>query len=131
MNKWVIYLLGVISGIAFTIVLSLILSNSANTNNNGATFFEQPGDCLSTRSFEIMQVIEDGAALAQEIDKVRSSYNTYTNLLVLIINEDGQLYYDDQVIDIPDGQCARQVGVYKYPTQSGLEKTVPIVMIME
>ena len=36
-----------------------------------------------------------------------------------------------QVIEIPEGKCARQVGVYTYPTKMEIERTVPIVEIME
>ena len=131
MKKWVVFLLGMIAGGVLTFVMMLVLAIGANTSSNGMTLFDEPGECLSTGLFEIMQVIDDGVALANEIDKMRSSYNTHTELLVLLVNDEGQLYYDDQVINVPIGKCARQIGVYKYPTKSGFEKTVPIVKIME
>ena len=131
MKKWVVFLLGMIAGGVLTFVMMLVLAIGANTSSNGMTLFDEPGECLSTGSFEIMQVIDDGVALANEIDKVRSSYNTHTDLLVLLVNDEGKLYYDDQVINVPNGKYARQIGVYKYPTKLGFEKTVPIVKIME
>lgn len=131
MKKWVVFLLGMIAGGVLTFVMMLVLAIGANTSSNGMTLFDEPGECLSTGSFEIMQVIDDGVALANEIDKMRSSYNTHTELLVLLVNDEGQLYYDDKVINVPNGKCARQIGVYKYPIKSGFEKTVPIVKIME
>lgn len=130
MKKWVVFLLGFISGIIFFIVASVFISDYL-PNNSGETYFEEPGECLSTKSFEIFQVLEDGVALAKEIDKSYSSHNSYTNLLVLLIGHEGEFFYDEQVITIPKGECARQIGVYKYQTKSEVWKTVPIVMIME
>lgn len=133
MNKWLVFLLGIISGVAITFITALILSSSANTTEKGTTLFETPGECLSTGSFEIIQVIDNNKALAYEIDHTSSfsSYTAHTELLVLLVNDDGIYYYDEQVIDIPDGKCARQIGIYKYLTKQEVYKTVPIVKIMD
>jgi hypothetical protein len=40
------------------------------------------------------------------------------------------LYYDDQVIKVPEGKCMRQIGVYEYQTRMETIKTVPIVQVM-
>ena len=42
----------------------------------------------------------------------------------------GELYYDDQMIEVPKGKCMRQIGVYEYQTKSENWKTVPIVQLM-
>ena len=46
------------------------------------------------------------------------------------MNDNGEYYYDEQIIKVPKGKCMRQVGIYKYQAKSGIEKTVPIVMLM-
>ena len=102
----------------------MILAIGANKSDKGMTLLEQPGECISTNSFSVTQVIDENSALAREID-------LFSDLSVLLINDEGILYYDNQIISIPEGKCARQVGVYKYTTHSGIEKTVPIVKIME
>ncbi len=51
--------------------------------------------------------------------------------MVLLINDEGKYYYDDQIIEIPKGKCLRQIGVYKYMTKAEFEKTVPIAKIMD
>ncbi len=124
MKNLIIYILGVVSGGVLTLGIMIILAIGLSEDDNGRTMLDQPGECMSTNSFRITQVIDEDAALAQEIDR-------FSDLLVLIVNDEGTLYYDDQVIDIPNGKCARQVGVYKYTARSGIEKTVPIVKIME
>ena len=124
MKNFIVFILGLISGGVLTIGLIMILAIGANESDKGMTMLEQPGECMSTNSFSVTQVIDENAALAREID-------LFSDLLVLLVNDEGILYYDNQIISIPEGKCARQVGVYKYATHSGIEKTVPIVKIME
>ena len=134
MKNWLAFLLGFISGIVFIIFVAAALAgvSEEETRDNGMTLFEQPAECLSTNRFEVMQVISDNYALAYE-QKYESYINQYmnTDLLVLITNDNGEYYYDDQVIKVPKGKCARQIGVYKYQTTLENWKTVPIVKIME
>ena len=124
MKNFIVFILGLISGGVLIIGLIMILAIGANESDKGMTMLEQPGECMSTNSFSVTQVIDENAALARETD-------LFSDLLVLLVNDEGILYYDNQIINIPEGKCARQVGVYKYTTHSGIEKTVPIVKIME
>lgn len=126
-KKWVVYILGVVTGVVLTIG-TLFLMSTCSTSNNGVTYFEIPGDCISTNSFRVFQVLDKGVALANEID---GEYDISTGVIVLLVNDEGKYYYDDQKIEVPIGKCARQVGVYTYPTKMEIEKTVPIVKIME
>ncbi|MCH5176240.1 MAG: hypothetical protein J1F40_10170 [Prevotellaceae bacterium] len=148
MKKWLVFLLGFIAGIVFTFIVAFFIGRSNKGDNNveqvvedeivaadnGMTFFAQPGECLSTNDFEVLQVIEDGGALAQEVKwepYIEGYIPTNSDLLVFVINDDGEYYYDGQIIKVPQGKCMRQVGIYKYLTQGGFEKTVPIVKIMD
>ncbi len=132
MKRWIVFLLGFIAGILFTFIAAFIISRS-NLGYNGMTFFNQPGECLSTNNFEVMQVIGDDCALAHEIEEWDSDFGhcMQKDLLVLVINDNGEYYYDDQIINVPKGKCMRQVGIYKYRTKMDMEKTVPIVMLMD
>ena len=132
MKNLLVFVLGFISGVAFTFFAAIVISNTTDTNNNGMIFFEQPGKCLSTKSFEVMQVIDDNHALAHEMewDSYLKKYEQ-TDLLVLVTNDNGEYYYDEQLIKIPKGKCMRQVGVYKYKNRMDVVKTVPIVKLME
>lgn len=135
MKKWVVFLLGLISGVVLTFVVMVILAMGANTNadNNGVTLFDQPGECLNAKAFEVMQVVDNNHALAHEVEwnEVFESYmQTGSGLLVLVTNDNGEYYYDDQIIKVPQGMCMRQVGIYRYQTRMDMEKTVPIVKLM-
>ena len=135
MKKWVVFLLGLISGVVLTLVALVILAMGANTNanNNGVTLFDQPGECLNAKAFEVMQVVDNNHALSHEVewDDVLERYmQTGSGLLVLVTNDNGEYYYDDQIIEVPQGMCMRQVGIYRYQTRMDMEKTVPIVKFM-
>lgn len=120
MKKTLIFIGGVVTGVVLTFLFAFIV-NSRNTANDNFVLFEQEGKVISTKPFEVFQVLDSGDALANE--------EGFSGLTVLFHNEDGAFYYDDQVIKVPAGKCVRQLGIYKYPTKSGFEKTVPIVGI--
>lgn len=136
MKKVWIYIAGIITGFILTVLISLIITDSSNTNAEGVTMFSQTGDRIDGNLFEVFQVLDTGAALANLTDTnpTRNSNGIIippNNLVVVIINDDGKYYYDDEIIKIPCGKCARQVGIYKYTTNMGGYKTVPIVKICD
>lgn len=125
MKKFFVFLLGFFCGIVFTIIAACFIAINDNVSNSGMTFFEQPGECLSTKDFMVLQAQGDNHALAYEKGEF------LTGLLVLVTNDDGMFYYDQQEIKVPKGKCMRQIGVYRYQSNSEIWKTVPIVKIMD
>ena len=124
-KKILIYVAGVITGVVLTILFA-VLFTSNNSVNNGITLFEQEGDCVSDNSFEVFQVLDTGDALANEIEP---GLSIGTGMTVLFLNDGKTSYYDNQVIKIPSLKCAKQVGIFKYNSNAGLERTIPIVEI--
>lgn len=125
MKKFLIFVAGMVTGAVLIIIVSMFLAGGGNSSN-GIVLFEQPGDCVGTNDFEVMQVLDSGDALAREFEDGLAIGKT-----VLFLAEDGVSYYDDQVIEIPKGKCAKQVGTFKYTTNGGMDKTVPIVSILD
>lgn len=125
MKKIWVYLLGVLTGIVFTFLVLFVISLAINSKS-GMTFFEQTGKKMNETSFEVFQALDNGTALARGKED-----GLYLGLTVLIYNEEGSPYYDDQVINATGDKCFRQVGIYKYTANSGVVKTVPIVMLMD
>lgn len=125
MKKTLIFLGGIITGILLLAFLSLfVVDNSAH---KGLTLFEKEGECISTSSFKVIQVLDSGNALANEIQ----GSGLAIGVTVLFLNEGNSSYYDEQIIDIPRGKCARQIGVFKYTSRADREKTIPAVVIRE
>lgn len=130
MKNVLIFIAGFLTGIVTLTVIGYAMnsSNSPEENNRNFTLFETPGNCISTNDFEIFQVLDDYHALAHEKD---GKYDISTDLVVLFRNETPNSFYDEQRIKVPNGKCVRQIGVYKYETNLGSYKTVPVVCIMK
>lgn len=121
-----IYIGGIVTGIILTFVILLFVakSNSDNPSNDNMIIFEQPQQKIDAKSFEVLQVLPDGNALAT----VESPENF--GMIVMFRAKGNASYYDDQKIEIPTGKCARQIGTYRYMTRNNIEKTVPIIDIV-
>lgn len=135
MKKIWVYLLGVLSGIVVTVLFLVVVAAVMNAKNdpgknrtNGMTFFEEPGDVVESSSVKVFQALGDGAALAE--CKGDGSM-IFMGPNVLLYNEDGMPYYDEQIVKATGGKCFRQVGIYRYPARNGTDRTVPIVMLLD
>ena len=141
MKRWLVFLLGFIAGIAFTFICVLIIAKSnADSKPDGMTFFEQPTQCFTGENYVVIQTIEGKYALAYEevyhdeyllFSSEKIKVRRKTGVVVLITNDNGEYYYDEQEIPVPKGLCMRQVGVYNYLNKDNISKTVPIVKLMD
>lgn len=121
-----IYIGGIVTGIILTFVILLFVakSNSDNPSNDNMIIFEQPQQKIDAKSFEVLQVLPDGNALAM----VKSNENF--GMIVMLLANKNATYYDDQKIEVSTGKCARQIGTYRYMTRNNIEMTVPIIDIV-
>lgn len=122
MKNWLVYLLGIITGVILTLAFAFYVNLSDNSGVIGLEMFEEPGDYMEYSQFEVFQVI-DGCALAHADE----SFGT----IVLMIPNENQQFYDDQKIVLKSDQCAQHVGTYRYSTKMDIEKTVPAVRIID
>jgi len=132
MKEVLLYVAGIVTGVILSIVVVAIISSSGDNNANqnkliGATLFQEPTEVVNEKSLKVLQVVRNDAALVHG----RNKYGDYYGTLYLIINDEGEYYYDDQIIKVPQGKVVRQIGVYKYTTKSETRKTVPIIKIMD
>ena len=123
MKKWLIYLLGIITGIILTFAFAFCINLSNNSGIIGLAMFEEPRDYMEYSQFEVFQVLESGCALAHTDDSFGA--------IVFIIPNEKQQFYDDQKIVLKNDQCAQHVGIYKYSTKMEIEKTVPAIRIID
>lgn len=154
MKNLLIYIAGIVTGIVLSILISfLYITNKENPieEEPGITMFDEPGDSIDANLFKVFQVINSKIALAFCVNELLTpnvpdkNLQSLLNMLsqnlqnvqavsqgtvVLLINDEGKLYYDDEIIKVPQGQQAKQMGIYQYSTESGY-KTVPIVKIMK
>lgn len=121
------YFGGVLTGVILTFVFAFMVTNQGNSSplENDIVMFEKPQQEIKVTSFEVMQVLPDGSALA----RVEDTDNF--GMIVLFLADKGAPYYDDQKIDVPSGKKVMQIGTYKYVTRSEMEKTVPVVGFLD
>lgn len=82
----------------------------ARKDGNGRTFSASRGEVVTRKPLQVQKVLENGDAVAEEY-KAEFGYASGTK--VLLPRQDGKEYYDDQIIKMPAGKCARQIGVYR------------------
>jgi len=128
MKKFLIFIGGFVAGILATILVAFLITVANKPYDDGLlglTIFPEKGECITVKKeIEIFQVLEPNVALA------RTGGILEDGIVILLINYDGQSYYDEQKIKIPKNKCARQIGTYQYTTRKdNFGKTVPAVVI--
>lgn len=128
MKSFLIFVFGVVVGILSTILFGfLVVSNideddEYNGDLSGLTIFEEKGECITRNTLEVFQVVEPHQALAY-------TGHMPDDFIVFLTNDEGDTYFDGQQVEISSGQCARQIGLFKYATKLNIGKTVPVVVI--
>ena len=130
MSKGVAYFLGILTGIVLNIGASIIIAKSQgeDPSSNGISMFEKRGQAMTEGSFKIFQTLDDKHALASGVSN--EEYGWYMGITVMIIGNENDHFYDDQIIKKTSGKKFYQVGTYKYQTKSEDFKTVPIVALL-
>jgi len=133
MNKnWIYFIGGVVVGIILTIVTLFFIGaniiQEQEEEDQKTTMFEEPGDVIDVKSFKVFQVVEEGKALVH--GESESSSGLYIGAVYMLTNDEGKLYYDDEILKVSKGKEARQIGIFEYKANLG-QKTVPIVRIMD
>lgn len=126
MKKGLIFLGGAVTGVLLTFLFAFMFSSQKETSvkeDSGLTMFEQPGDVITEKSFKVIQALEQGAALADGEEEYMTTF--------LLVNDEGKYYYDHEIVKVPSGKVARQVGIFKYTSGGGLDRTVPVVKFMD
>lgn len=94
-------------------------------NNEDVVMFEKPKSKINAKDLRVFQVLPDGRALAT----VESFSNM--GMVVLLLPETDNAYYDDQSITVPRGKSLMQIGIFKYENKEEMVKTVPIVKVYD
>ena len=122
------YVAGIVTGCVLLFVIGCIINaKNSSAEKEDIVMFDSPRNAVPGKSFKVVQVLPDGNALAR-IDNV---YDDNFGIVVLFLGDESTSYYDDQKIEIPKGKVAKQIGNYSYMSRLNIEKTVPVVKIMD
>ena len=144
MSKGLSFFLGIVTGILLTFAFFAVKAYTAKEAGesdtktekqaklpNGATMLDTPVPFTEAKNFEILQVVFEDAALAQSEKKMKYTGSIYyTDPVVLIVADQKNTFYDDQIVKCPKDSKVMQVGTYNYQSQVGW-KTVPIVRFVK
>lgn len=123
-----IYVAGIVTGCVLLFVIGCIINaKNSSAQKEDIVMFDSPRNAVPGKSFKVVQVLPDGNALAS-VDNV---YDDNFGIVVLFLGDENTSYYDDQKIEIPKGKVAKQIGNYSYMSRMKIEKTVPVVKIMD
>ena len=124
MRKGLIFFLGVVTGCVLTIaVLFVIGITNSNTNESDITIAEQ--QTVFTTATNLKFSGSWGWCFGQLRGEGYST-SLFTGPVVYIVTDGQNLFYDDQVIEVPKGKKAMQIGTFRYETKLG-EKVVPVI----
>ena len=144
MSKGLTYFLGILTGILLTMGFFAVRAYTAKQNGendvktekqaklpDGVTMLDEPIPFTEAKNFEVLQVVFDDAALAQSEKRMQYTGSIYyTDPVVLIVADQKNTFYDDQIVKAPKDCKVMQVGTYNYQTQMGW-KTVPIIRFVK
>lgn len=130
MKKGLVFFLGMLTGCVLTIAALFYIAKVYNSEGevSGLVLYEQPAGAIDSYSFEVMQVLPNGNALAGAENP--SWRESYTGPTVLLLADENSHYYDEQIVKVPKGKKAYQVGVFDYETRGMGHKTVPVVKFL-
>ena len=130
MKRGLIFFLGMIAGCVLTVAALVYVAKVYNVDDDsGLELYEQPVGSINSYSFRVLQVLPNGNALAYSESELFKDV-AHTGPVVLLLSDESSHYYDDQIVRVPKGKRAVQMGVYQYETNEGMHKTVPVVRIM-
>lgn len=142
MSKGLSFALGVLTGIILTIGALFVIYYTANPNGgkgettqekaklpDGVTMLDEPVPFTDATSFEVLQVVFEDAALARS-GKYTYGSMYYSDPIVLILSDQKNSFYDDQIVKTSKDCRVMRVGTYNYQTKMGW-KTVPIISFVK
>lgn len=138
MRSFLMFLLGYIAGVVSICILALFLAmiksnvepvNSVEKDDKHITLFEEPAECVTTSALRVYRVLDEYYAIADEVE-YKSYLGEYSYksgaIKVVVKSKEKNIFYDDQIIEIPFGKCMRQIGVY-----TEYSNTYPVVKMAE
>lgn len=121
-----IYLSGLFTGIVLSVAFVFITlwQTASSQYDSKIIIFDKPQQELKEKVFDVFQVLPNGNALANSEPRIDSP-----SIVALFLANEKLPYYDAQRITVPSGKRIVQIGIYKYYTDKGIEKTVPVLEI--
>lgn len=127
-RKFLLFFGGLLTGVILLFAISYI--RTCNNHGPCIDIFEKPVQVISISDFRVIQVFDDGSALATADYSVSGDPSNIGVAVLFPVPEEGA-YYDEQKIHIEEDKVLKQIGVFRYVNRQNVEKTVPVVKEFE
>ena len=87
-------------------------------------WFKHEGVCLSVENLRVLKVVSNGRALVSE-----EKEDLLKSPLMLFVKDGEHHFYDEQIITMPKGKCAKHVGNFHFQTKDDGIRIIPVVKI--
>lgn len=144
MSKGSSFALGILTGIILTLVFFAAREYSAKQAGDtgektqkeaklpkGVRKLEEPVLFTGARSFKVERVIFEDGAIAKSGSTQVGLTIYYADPEVLIVSDRRNVFYDDQIVEVPKDCKILQVGTYNYQKNVGVWKTIPIIRFVK
>ena len=125
MNKMLVSgVAGAVIGAVVTLVIVFVFGVGLPVLQGDIMWFEQPGNCITKENLRVLEMVAPNKALVGE-----EKDDLLNNPLMLLVTPNDANFYDEQIISMPKGKCARHQGNFNLQTKDDGIKIVPVVTI--
>lgn len=128
MKKWLVFTLGVLTGILL-VVGSVIIFVAVSSSEAGS--YDRADHAVpftAATRFKVIKVTPYGAFARCDAGKYPDTDFTGPEVLIETEDENANLFYDGQIIEVPSGQWILQIGTYRHSDDDvGEEKVIPVI----
>ena len=116
--------IGAIIGAAAVFVVVFVFGVGLPKEQEDIVWFDKIGDCMTKENLKVFQIIAPNKALVgEEKDKLLDKP------VMLLVTHHKIHLYDEQVLPMPAGRCARYAGNFALKTKDDGVKTIPVVVV--
>ena len=117
-------LAGAVIGAAITLVVVFVYGVGLPKQQDDIVWLEQAGKCLTKENLRVFGIIAPNKALVGE----EKDYMLDKQIMLLVTTHNAN-FYEDQVIRMPAGKCAKHAGNFNFRTREDGVRIVPVVVI--
>jgi len=117
-------LAGMVVGAAITLVVVFVFKVGLPQVKEDIIWFEKVGDCMTKENLKVFQIIAPNKALVgEEKDELLDKP------IMLLVTHHKIHLYDEQVLPMPTGRCAKHAGNFSLETKDDGVKIIPVVVV--
>jgi len=117
-------LAGAVVGVAITLVVVFVWGVGLPKEQEDIMWFDEVGDCMTKEDLKVFKILAPNKALVgEEKDKLLDKP------IMLLVTHHKIHLYDEQVLPMPKGRCAKYAGNFNLETKDDGVRVIPVVVV--